>query len=311
MKYGLILVLAATLAGCGSAPKEQAEGPPAPTPTLEQLRNLAYAGIEDEPVTLADGEWEGAPFREDSPLRPRVNLVREFVRTGDLDGRPGDEAVVLLGGNSGGTGEYVYLAVVGVRDGEPVNLATTKLGDRVQVKSADVVAAEAGRVRLEIVRPGPGDALCCPGEVAVLHYALNETGLEVLPVKIATHRLSLDDLADREWVLRHWSWDEPAPAEPPVTLIYAEGRFTGNNGCNSYFNGVEPGDGPGKLTVGLGGATKMFCPDPAGAIEMRFGRLLESVHGFGFLAGRLALSYEVDGEFGVMIFEGHERKETE
>ena len=311
MKYGVILALAAILTGCGGAGGEAETVAPTPTPTLEQAQNLTYAGIEDEPVKLDGGEWEGAPFREDSPLRPRVNLVRDFVRTGDLDGRPGDEAVVLLGSNSGGTGEYVHLAVVGVRDGAPVNLATTKLGDRVQVMAADVVTAEAGRIRLEIVRPGPGDALCCPGEVAVLHYALGETGLEVLPVKTATHRLSLDDLAGREWVLRHWSWDEPAPAEPEVTVNYAEGRFTGKNGCNSYFNAVEAGDGPGKLAVGLGGATKMFCPDPAGAIEMRFGRLLESVHGFGFLAGQLALSYEVDGEFGVMIFEGRERKETE
>jgi heat shock protein HslJ len=309
MKILMLLAALALLAGCGGGGGGSETA--APTPTLEQVKNLAYTGIGDEPVKLTDGAWEGEPFTEGSALRPAVRLVRDFIRTGDLDGERGDEAVVLLASNSGGTGEYIHLAVVGYREGVPSCLATTLLGDRVQVMSVRILQGETKRIWMEVVKPGPDDALCCPGDVVIYGWTYGRTGLKPIPTTVAPHRLSLDDLADREWVLRFWSWNEPALAEPEVTLNYSDGRFTGNNGCNNYFAGVEEGDAPGDFTVGPGGATKMFCPDPAGEIEMRFGRTLESAHKFGFLAGQLALSYEVDGEFGVMIFEGRERKETE
>jgi len=307
-----VLVLLFLLAGCGGTHESAGpEATPPPPPSLKQLKNMTYPGIMEDPVTLAGGEWVGALFREGSSLRPRVHLVRDFVRTGDLDGVPGEEAVVLLESTTGGTGEYVHLAVVGNREGKPQCLATARLGDRVQVKTADLVTGGPGRIRLEVVRPGPGDAACCPGEVTWVVYAYGRTDLKRLPDRDATHRLSLADLADREWVLRYWSWNEPAPADPEVTLVYADGRFAGRNGCNSYFNGVEEEEVPGEIRVGIGGATRMACPDPAGAVEQRFTARLESVRRFGFMAGQLALTWEMDGETDVMLFEGREPAKSE
>jgi len=305
----LMIAAAVVLAGCSSSNSKVGLVPKAPT--LDQLKNLTYAGIEEDPIKLTDGEWEGKPYVEGSALRPNVHFVRDFVLTGDLDGKPGDEAVVLLGNNEGGTGEYVYLAVTGYRDGTLENLTTTRLGDRVQVVSAEIVEGEERHLEVELLEAGPDDGACCPGNLVSHAWTFGSMGLTPLVVDAEPRRLTLDVLADREWVLRHWTWDEPALEEPEVTLNYAEGRFTGSNGCNNYFHGVEEGGSPGEITVGPGGSTKMFCPDPAGSIEIRFGQLLGSVKKFGFMAGQLVLSYEFEGYYGVMIFEGRDRKDSE
>lgn len=302
------LMVLTVLAGCSQS---ATGGGPAWTPTVDELKNLTYSGVTEEPVTLSSGKWEGKPPVEGSSSRPSVNFVGDFVVTGDLDGQGGEEAVVLLGSNSGGTGEYIFLAVVGDRDGKPVNLATEKLGDRVQVVKAEVFAGDPARLEVLVLQSGPDDAACCPGELVTRAWTLGSEGLEALNVIAVVRRLSLDILAGQEWVLRAWDRDEPALAEPEVTLTYADGRFSGNNGCNNYFAGAEDGDSPGELTIGMVGATKMFCPDPAGAIELRFEQLLGSVTRYGFMAGQLMLAYEYEGHFGMMLFEGRQTKDSD
>jgi len=107
-------------------------------------------------------------------------------------------------------------------------------------------------------------------------------------------------------VLRRWAWDEPAPADPEVTLTVQEGRFTGRNGCNRYFAQASAGETPGEVAVGPAGSTKVFCPGPASAVEARFMARLAGVTRFGFMMGRLALSYELDSTHGVMLFDPRE-----
>jgi heat shock protein HslJ len=110
-------------------------------------------------------------------------------------------------------------------------------------------------------------------------------------------------LGGSEWVLRSWAWDEPVPEEPEVTLVVEEGRIAGSNGCNRYFAQASPGDAPGEVVLGPVGSTKMFCPDPAGAVEARFMAQLAGVSTYGFMMGKLMLGYSVDGAHGVMLFE--------
>jgi heat shock protein HslJ len=47
----------------------------------------------------------------------------------------------------------------------------------------------------------------------------------------------------------------------------------------------------------------MACPEPAMAVEARFLQQLAGVNKFGFMIGQLALSYEIDGNHGVMLFD--------
>ena len=267
-------------------------------PTLLELKNATYQGIDGTSVTLVDGLWEGAPYAKDSPVRPRANLVRDYVTYGNLDDDPAEEAVVFVSWSGGGTGQLQHLAVV-KRDGDAVrNVGTVLIGDRVQIRDTQIVDSQ---VVVDVVRAGEEDAMCCPGELATLAYALGKDGLAKVRDE-ATGRLTLDAIGTGNWVLRSWTFSEPASAEPEVTLSYLDGRLAGAGGCNRYFAGARAGDMAGDLTVGPAGSTRMACPDPLTQVEDRFLAQLAGVNKFGFMAGQLMLGYEIDGVRGVMLF---------
>lgn len=269
---------------------------------LDGLKNMTYTGVvEQDPVTLKDGAWEGEPAVAGGASRPNVRFVRDFHVMGDLDGDGVEEAAVLLAAGSGGTGENIYLAVVGLEDGELNNLGTVLVGDRAQVRKAGI---GEGRVFLDLLRAGPEDPLCCPGELAMLAWRLEGGALTPISAASAPRRLNFEAIADSEWVLRWWNFEEETPDEPVMTLTYSPGRLGGSSGCNNWFTGPEVGDKPGEFTVGPVGGTKMMCPDDVMAAERRFLTQLSGAKRFGFLAGQLAVTYETEGASGVMLFSG-------
>ncbi len=288
----------------GGAPEAAgaAATPAADPPTLEELRNATYRGLDVGAgmVALVDGRWEGKPFAESGVARDRVDLVRNFRIIGDLD-RDGDaEAAVLLSKTSGGSGVFTYLAILDPRNGALVNAGTAPLGDRVQVRSARI---EPGRVIVDLVQPGKGDAACCPGDLATRAWTLEPEGLEESGPPTATGRLSLATIDRTEWVLRSWSSDEAAPPAPEITLFAKQGRFTGSAGCNRYLAATMAGRTPGEIMVEISGTTRRACPEPETAAERRFLEQLAAVKRFGFMAGQLALTYGGTGTAGVMLFE--------
>jgi heat shock protein HslJ len=265
------------------------------------LRSATYDGIGEagHPVTLVGGRWTGPPFAKGSAVAPGVVLVEHFRLTGDLDGDGTQEAVVLLAGSGGGSGERLYLAVVGRRNGRPWNVATALLGDRVQVRDARV---NRRRITLDVVQAGPNDAMCCPGDLATRRWTLESNRMKEAPPS-PTGRLSPATVGGVEWVLRDWDPGEAAPAEPEVTLRLGAGHLAGNAGCNRYFAPVKAGATPGALSVGAMGSTRMMCPEMEMSVETRFLRQLASVDQMRFAAGRLGLGYVRDGRRGLMLFE--------
>jgi heat shock protein HslJ len=226
-------------------------------------------------------------------------LAPGFQRTGDLDGDGAPEAAVLLSRSSGGSGTQVFLALVARRGGEPVNTGTALLGDRVQVADA---AIRAGAIELSVVQAGPGDAACCPSHKATRVFAPGASGLVEVETRPAG-RLSLADLGGALWVLSHFDWDEPAPAEPEVTLRLERDQLVGSSGCNRYFGRARAGEAPGELEVGPVGGTRMACPEPVMQVEERYLAALSGVSRFGFFAGRLALGGSAEGEPTTLLFE--------
>ena len=292
------------LSACHSRP-----GPTAPAaaqqavqaPSLQELKNATYSGVAEagSSFTLAGGRWEGQPFAPGAASRPSVTLARDFRLLGDLDGDGADEAVVLLAGSAGGTGEMSYLAVVGRRGGKVANLTTAPIGDRVQVRDARIDGRD---IVLEVVQAGQDDAACCPADLVTRIWGFEAGALkEGAPTK--TGRLSVDALAGTQWVLKAWAWDEAAPASPEVTLKLDGSRVAGSAGCNNYFAPVTPGDAPGDIAVGPAVATRMMCPEPDMTVETRLLGQLSGVRQVSFVAGQLALSYtREDGTLGVMLF---------
>jgi len=101
----------------------------------EFLQTLTIRNIYDQTVTLQNGSWAGPPFDPGGASRPRVTLLPEPTAEGDLDGDGTPETAILLTENSGGSGTFVYLALLRPHDGRAVNVDTLLLGDRVKVQS--------------------------------------------------------------------------------------------------------------------------------------------------------------------------------
>lgn len=267
-------------------------------PTRDELANGRYEGIYDEPITLKGGQWEGEPFVPGGSSRPAVRLLPDFRLIGDLDGDGGEEAVVLLWEHSGGSGTDSYIAVVGRRGGGIVNFGTALVGDRVQIRAARIAK---DKIELDVVQAGPEDVACCPSQKATRTWLLTQSGLyEDAPRMTGT--LSLQDLADREWVLTHLNRDQPAPAEPAITLVFESDRVVGTSGCNRYFAGVWEGDMPGDVTFGPVGGTRMACPENVTNLEYRYLEALGGIEKYSFLAGKLALTARVKDSFVTMLF---------
>ena len=113
----------------------------------------------------------------------------------------------------------------------------------------------------------------------------------------------LEAIAERDWVLQAWSATEPAAAEPPVTLRYAEGRFAGKSACNRYTGPVTPGEVTGECTVGAIASTRMMCPPPIFAVESRYLTALARATHVGLRGDRLAITYATeDGGTATLFF---------
>jgi heat shock protein HslJ len=277
-------------------------GSAASAPSFKELKNASYSGIEGlkGSIKLVDGRWKGRPYKKGSVSRPVISLVGDLRVIGDLDGDGTDESVVLLNYTPGGTGQLLYLAVVARKNGRIQNVATTLIGDRVQIRD---VRMEQQRLLADVVRSGPKDAKCCPGEVTTLGWTLESGGkLKPFIVTAGASRLGLETLGKTEWVLRSWDLKDSPPKQPVVTLVFKAGRFTGSAGCNNYFAPAKEGNIPGDVKVGTVGTTRKSCPDNEKAVERRFLDQLVRVKKFGFLVGRLALSWEKDGVWKTMLF---------
>jgi heat shock protein HslJ len=282
-----------------------AESPQAvgrPAPTIEDLKNARYHGVEEAGAAfeLTNGKWEGKPYEPGGASLPSVSFAGDFRVAGDLNGDGAEEAVVLLTAGTGGTGEVWYLAVVGKPGGKVTNIATAPIGDRVQVRDAKI---DGRRIVVDLVQAGENDAACCPADLVTRTWELAGAALrEGTPVK--TGRLSLEVLAGTEWVLKAWAWEEAAPAVPEVTLKLDGGRLTGSAGCNGYFAPVKAGGSPGDVRVGPAGSTRKMCPEAEMVVEHRFLNQLAGVTQLRFVAGQLALPYtNQDKSFGVMLFD--------
>ena len=153
------------------------------TPALTEaaLQNASYDGILESPVILSDGRFEGEPFTLGSATRPVVTLVPGVMAVGDLGGDASEEAVVALAHNAGGSGVFMYLAVMRDDRGEPVNTATISLGDRARVTALSIAE---GHLLADLVEHGPNDPMCCPTQAVRREWRFDDA--EPVPVGSAS-----------------------------------------------------------------------------------------------------------------------------
>jgi heat shock protein HslJ len=299
---GLAFALVALgLAACAQkeapAPAAAVPAGPTPTPTLDQLKGATVSGVFDQAVTLTNGRYDGPPVEPGAASHPTLLLWEPAVAFGDMDGAPGSEAVAMLSSNSGGSGEFVYVAVFGVRDGKLANLGTAQVGDRARLQS---LWLEKGKAIMDVVEAGPKDPACCPTQLARKTYAMEggafkQTKSEVLGT------LTMGTLAANEWQLVSIDGQPlPASAKPPV-IHFELANVRGFAGCNRFTAPIKE-TAPGEIDIGPAAATRMACPPEAMELEQKFLGQLDKASRYTFLAGQLALSWADKDGTGTLLF---------
>ncbi len=291
-----LIVLVTLLIGCSTVRNLT---PDAEDPVRASIANATYGGIYEYPIQLQDGTFQEEPFVEGSASRPRVHLADRLTTMGALDETPEAEAAVLLTENSGGSGSFVYLAVLRKQDREMVNVTTILIGDRVQVWD---VSIRDQQVVLDLVEHGPDDAACCPTQMTTRRWRLEADSLaEIGNPYSSAGTLSLSKLDDREFRLVNHDDSKPVlPGDYGITLAIAAQRFTVSTLCDTYSIEFSESS-PGVVEVDRATSTKKPCGTEAR--EKYFLVLLSGVTRYGLLNGQLALSWEVQGSHGTMLFD--------
>ena len=137
--------------------------------SISELENATYSGLEDGPVSLLDGRWEGEPYVEGGASRPTAGLLDSVYYTGDIDGDGAQEAVVVLWTSGGGTGEYTYVMVMARENGEIRNIGSALIGDRVTIKNGKIADK---KIILDVLQAGENDPMCCPSMLATRTWSL-------------------------------------------------------------------------------------------------------------------------------------------
>ena len=295
-----VFLTAVGLAACSQkappAEPQAAAGPP-PTPTLEQLKTATVSGVFEQPVTLVDGRYEGPAAAPEAASRPTAMLWEPAVKFADVDGAPGSEAIAMVSANSGGSGEFVYVSVLGIRDGKAVSLGTAPVGDRAKLNSLWI---ETGKIRMDVVEAGPNDPACCPTQVARKTYAMEGGALKQLSSDVVGV-LSMNMLGGTEWMLSSLGQQPLPEGTKAPTLRLEYGKISGFAGCNRY-NAPITETAPGQIQIGAASTTKMACDPAQSQLEQQYLDHLAKAKSFTFQAGQLAVNSEADGTAGLMVF---------
>jgi hypothetical protein len=158
------LVIVVAVVGYLSWDRDAKLEPPSETLDTRSLRNAEYLSesAESGRVQLRDGRLI------DEAARVWVTMLN-VVAYGDVNGDGVSDAAVILATNTGGSGVFHDLAVVVDRDGRPVNVAITNIGDRVKINS---ISVDRQRIVLDLVTQGPSDPMCCPTNHVIQKYEL-------------------------------------------------------------------------------------------------------------------------------------------
>jgi heat shock protein HslJ len=234
-------------------------------PSEDALANMAYKSqfTESGMAPLTDGEYreQAAPG---SATETVVKLTNQ-IAYGALNGTPA--AAVVLVTDPGGSGTFYDLAVVVEQDGQPVNVATTSLGDRVQINSLSI---ENNQIIVDMISHGPDDAMCCPTQHVVQTYTLQGDQLVQASSKVLDASPAEGAGGDGDLVGPIWQWvgfSDPVeggqtisnPAQYAVEFL-PDGQTKIKADCN-HASGTYTAD-DSSILIEIGPMTMAHCgPD--------------------------------------------------
>jgi heat shock protein HslJ len=132
--------------------------------------------------------------------------------------------------------------------------------------------------------------------LAALLLALSTTGCAAAAVAVADgdgapRPAPLAELDGTSWRLAAWSPEEPAAAQPQITLELAAHGISGSSGCNLYAAQIAE-TAPGAVEISALTSTDRPCFGPAAETDSRFTAALVSVHRLAFTGPDLLLTGE-------------------
>ena len=180
------------LAGCSESESPSVDSATAPV----DVANATYTGLAGIPesVTLTDGRWEGDPPVEGGNTFPAAYLSTQLTTRGDMNADGSPETAVIVVTTGGGSGSFFNLVVFAHREAGVEQVATRFLGDRLRIRSLEIVD---GSLRMVSIEHGEYEAMCCPTQRIDRDFALAGNKIE-----LASERLS--GPLERSWGYLVW-----------------------------------------------------------------------------------------------------------
>jgi heat shock protein HslJ len=264
--------------------------PNAKIPTKDELKNTTYTSewTESGFAPLLNGEYR-EPIAPDSATEIVILLTDQLV-AGEI-GTIGQAAAVILVTQPGGSGSFYDLAIVAKVNDESVNLATTLIGDRVQINA---IAIENSEVVLDLIIHGPEDPMCCPTQYVIQKFALQDGEL----VPTSTEFLTITNIL--------WKWEEFQEMNDNLVVVddpelytlefLPDGQVNVKADCN-LAGGTYIVNGS-QLTIEITTTTLAVCPPDS--LSDEYLRLLNDVVSYIFEDGNLFIAIKFDS--GIMKF---------
>lgn len=272
-------------------------------PVIEIASQASYKGIYDnQTIALKKGHWQGKAFVSGSVTYPRVGLIKDFYFTGDVNQDGQKELLVFLWESSGGSGTRIYMAILDRHDKQWINIATTLVGDRVELQMGRV---HQGRIELDVIQADGNDPACCPTH-KVLRQWTYQAGKLQEQEPTALGQISIKDLLGVNWQLVKMNWKEKLPQAVRISLQFksngSQYQVTGNSGCNRFNGALKEGKTTGNISIGPVAGTRMACDQELMFWEDKFLKALSHTRSYSFINGNLALEWQDEAAVSTMFF---------
>jgi hypothetical protein len=140
------------------------------------LKNASYNLPDFGSFRLINGKYEDRVARKNVVW---VDLPGTVV-TGKVGPYP-NLTTSLLATNTGGSGSRQYLLLNNLTKSGHGVVASTNLGDRVQVKN---ISLNNGDIQVRLIEQGAGEPMCCGTQEAIRTYRLQRNGLKLMKSQI-------------------------------------------------------------------------------------------------------------------------------
>jgi heat shock protein HslJ len=286
------LVFSATPPAADEQPPAQPAEAPASI-SQEGLKNATYlteftaSGMAE----LKDGVYT-EPAAPGSAAQTTVRLTDDIAYGLLPDGQTAAAAVLAI--ETGGSGAFYQLSLMMDASGQPINVASAFLGDRVMIHQ---VAFEEGKITVDMTTQGPEDPMCCPTQRVLEVYAYQDGQL----VKVSSVELAQDSLTGAVWQWQEFQSSDGTVVKPENPAAYTleflpDGKLAVGADCNRAM-GASTADGS-QLTLQAAAMTRAACPP--GSLSDQYLEYLNGVVSYVFQDGDLFLALKYDS--GIMKF---------